>query len=323
MEKNSKLLSVIVPVYKAEKYLHRCVDSILAQTWSNLEIILVDDGSPDNSGKMCDEYSGTDSRIRVIHKPNGGVSSARNAGIDAATGDYIAFVDSDDYIAPEMYEKLFEPLNSDRSIVMCDFMLDYGDGNMQPRTTIQPGNSITDAIKSLLMSDIGTGSVYMIAPRDLIGTLRFPEYLRNGEDLWFMLRLISKAESIFKVSQPFYFYDQRNTSSLTHTLNTQTDMEDVKGYEENRAFLKDTGFFETVFDEWAWSMLRFKSTFVMGASRFKYYRSIFPEANDSVDSCPLLSVNMKRVMSLLNHHLDFLAAPLVMLYKLKQCVTRS
>ena len=95
------LISVIVPIYKVEKYLQKCVDSILAQTYSNLEIILVDDGSPDRCGELCDEYAEKDGRIRVIHKKNGGLSDARNAGIDVAAGKYLAFVDSDDYIHPK------------------------------------------------------------------------------------------------------------------------------------------------------------------------------------------------------------------------------
>lgn len=99
-------ISVIVPVYNVERFLSRCVDSILAQTYENLEIILVDDGSPDGSGAICDEYAAKDSRVQVIHKANGGLSSARNAGIDAATGDYLAFVDSDDWIEPETYSYL-------------------------------------------------------------------------------------------------------------------------------------------------------------------------------------------------------------------------
>ncbi|MDT6814838.1 glycosyltransferase, partial [Enterococcus faecium] len=91
-------ISIIVPVYKVEKYLRKCVDSILAQTFTDFEVILVDDGSPDNSGKICDEYAEKDNRVRVIHKENGGLSSARNAGIDVARGKYLGFVDSDDYI---------------------------------------------------------------------------------------------------------------------------------------------------------------------------------------------------------------------------------
>lgn len=104
MSNINTLVSVIVPVYKVEKYLHRCIDSIINQTYKNLEIILVDDGSPDNCGKICDEYAEKDNRIKVIHKSNGGLSSARNAGLDVANGDYVYFVDSDDYIDTKLVE---------------------------------------------------------------------------------------------------------------------------------------------------------------------------------------------------------------------------
>ena len=101
-------ISIIVPVYKVEKYIHKCIDSILAQTFTDFELILVDDGSPDNCGKICDEYAKEDSRIVVIHKDNGGVSDARNIGISRANGEYIGFVDSDDYIDKDMYKNLYE-----------------------------------------------------------------------------------------------------------------------------------------------------------------------------------------------------------------------
>lgn len=104
--KQEVLLSVIVPVYNVEAFLPRCVDSLLRQTYRNLEILLVDDGSPDSSGRICDDYAEKDSRIRVIHKENGGLSSARNAGLDIAAGEYIAFLDSDDWIEPEAYETM-------------------------------------------------------------------------------------------------------------------------------------------------------------------------------------------------------------------------
>ena len=99
-------ISIIIPVYKAEKYLRRCLDSVLSQTLSNWECILVDDGSPDQSGAICDEYAAKDSRFRVIHKPNGGVSSARNEGLDTAKGEFICFIDSDDWVGPKYLEHL-------------------------------------------------------------------------------------------------------------------------------------------------------------------------------------------------------------------------
>ncbi|OOL43593.1 glycosyl transferase family 2, partial [Enterococcus faecium] len=119
---------MIVPVYKVEKYLRKCVDSILAQTFTDFEVILVDDGSPDNSGKICDEYAEKDNRVRVIHKENGGLSSARNAGIDVARGKYLGFVDSDDYIDEDMYEILYENLKiHDADISSVELIPFYGD----------------------------------------------------------------------------------------------------------------------------------------------------------------------------------------------------
>ena len=102
----NELISVIVPVYNVEKYLNKCIQSIVSQTYKNLEIILVDDGSPDNCPKMCDDWAAADSRIKVIHKQNGGLSSARNAALDIAVGDYLFFIDSDDYAEPDMVEFL-------------------------------------------------------------------------------------------------------------------------------------------------------------------------------------------------------------------------
>lgn len=115
--KLTEKISVIVPVYNVEKYLVRCVDSIVNQTYENLEIILVDDGSPDASGSICDSF--TDPRIRVIHKENGGLSSARNAGLDIATGDYIGFIDSDDWIAPDMYETMLRMAKEAQAGIVC------------------------------------------------------------------------------------------------------------------------------------------------------------------------------------------------------------
>jgi len=122
-----KIISVVIPVYKVEQYLSECVDSILNQTYDALEIILVDDGSPDSCGKICDEYAKRDSRIKVIHKENGGLSDARNAGIDIASGDYITFVDSDDYIAKDMIEKLYSALIKNNADVSLCARYCFGD----------------------------------------------------------------------------------------------------------------------------------------------------------------------------------------------------
>ena len=121
-----KKISIIVPIYNIEKYLPRCLDSILAQTYKNLEVILVDDGSVDNSGMIADKYARNDQRIIVIHQVNKGVSAARNAGLDLATGDYIGFVDGDDYIEPDMYEILMRIIDEQQvDIAHCGYQMVY------------------------------------------------------------------------------------------------------------------------------------------------------------------------------------------------------
>ena len=122
------LISIIIPVYKVEKYLEKCIESVLKQTYTNLQIILVDDGSPDNCGKICDEYAKKDSRIEVIHKINGGLSDARNVGINRANGRYIGFVDSDDYIKEDMYEKLINLIKEYNADVSICNLYDVFDG---------------------------------------------------------------------------------------------------------------------------------------------------------------------------------------------------
>lgn len=118
---SENLISIIVPVYKVEKYLKRCVKSIVNQTYKNLEIILIEDGSPDQCPYMCEEWSKRDPRIKVIHKQNGGLSDARNEGLKISTGEFIGFVDSDDWIAPEMYERLLNAIIADQSdIAQCN-----------------------------------------------------------------------------------------------------------------------------------------------------------------------------------------------------------
>ena len=126
------LISVIVPVYKVEQYLDECVQSIRKQTYTNLEIILVDDGSPDRCPEMCDDYAKQDSRIKVIHKNNGGLSSARNAGLEVMSGDYFGFVDSDDYIENQMYEILLKHIDESTQISSCCIYQIEETGNISP-----------------------------------------------------------------------------------------------------------------------------------------------------------------------------------------------
>ena len=210
-----KKISVIVPVYNVEKYLKRCVDSILKQKYKNLEIILVDDGATDNSPIICDSYKKIDNRVKVIHKKNGGLSSARNAGIDVAQGDYIGFVDSDDYISEDMYFHLYDRIkNDEKSIANCMYVRTFDSGKTICSKVPHVKNEDVRAEEYLeeLLLHVGDVSVCTkLFPRKLIGNTRFVVNKLN-EDLLFMVELIKKIESIKFVGEVGYFYYVREKS---------------------------------------------------------------------------------------------------------------
>ena len=212
------LISVIVPVYKVEKYLRKCVDSIIAQTYNNLEIILVDDGSPDNCGKICDEYSEKDTRIKVIHQQNGGLSAARNAGLDIATGDYIGFVDSDDYIAPDMYEKLLNALKeNDANLSICNFV--YVDSNGNDLNLYPPVSAKiieSDRIMQLFCEkDIVCfiTTVNRLYKKHIFDNLRF-DVGKTNEDEFIAHKIYSRCGKVAVIEDSLYFYLQRDDSIM-------------------------------------------------------------------------------------------------------------
>lgn len=211
----NKKVSVIVPVYNMEKYLSRCVDSILAQTYANLEVILVDDGSKDSSPAICDKYAERDGRIKVVHKENGGLSSARNAGLDVASGDYIGFVDSDDYISSDMYSQLCRRLdNSDCEI--ANVMYVRADENGKTTPSKVPHNTdkeiSSEQFARELMLHTGDVSVCTkLFKSELFNNIRFPEGKLN-EDLLFILDVLGRVKKIAFVAYVGYFYFTRSGS---------------------------------------------------------------------------------------------------------------
>ena len=279
------------------------MSSVLSSSFQDLELILVDDGSTDGSGPLCDRLAADDPRVSVIHQPNGGVSRARNKGLDVAKGDYVAFVDSDDRVDPQMYEKLLHAALPDRDIAFCDMLLRFHDCD-RPKETFALGADRNRTIGNLLLSGIGGGPCHLVVRRSLVGSLRFPEHLHCGEDLWFTLRLFSSAGSITKIDEALYIYNQENSSSITHSLNTKTEESILQGMRENREFLEKAGLFNDVKREFYWSVLRYKSLFALDPDRIDLYRTCFPEARRYLFSCPLLSSRIKFIMSMLDLHLD-------------------
>lgn len=213
---DSPKISVIVPVYKVEPYLRKCLDSIINQTYQNLEVILVDDGSPDNCGSICDEYAARDGRIRVIHKENGGVSSARNAGLDIATGVWVAWVDPDDWIEGDMLQYLLEGALSCRADIAICGMRKIGESG--PLAFYYQEKRILDreqALRELLENKNMTLSCCdKLTRRALWEGLRFSD-LKIGEDLLAMGRLMDRADIVVCLPEIKYNYLTRSESALT------------------------------------------------------------------------------------------------------------
>lgn len=225
MEK-SPLLSVIVPVYNVEDYLGRCVESILNQTYRNLEVILVDDGAKDSSGTLCDTFAEADPRVRVIHKENGGLSSARNAGLDICKGDYVAFVDSDDWIQPDAYEKMLE------TALMLDVKLVCGGRYDVDAETGEKTVGLCPACTERISAEELVGRIFTwnrcdssacdkLFHRSLLEHWRFPEG-RIVEDVPVMYRIILGMDWVAMYGKPIYNYFHRHGSITTASVSDKT-----------------------------------------------------------------------------------------------------
>lgn len=210
----NELISVIVPIYNMEKYLNKCVDSILNQSYSNLEIILIDDGSTDLSTKICDEYEKKDNRIKVYHKKNGGLSDAKNYGIEKANGKYIAFVDSDDWIEKNMYRNMYQKLKETKSnIVICGRYIEYENG--KKRKWYNTKEMVMNKEQSLIylnsFYNFDMSSCDKLYEKVLFEKIKFP-YGKKCEDAYTTYLLFDKAEKITYIPECFYHYLQRNGS---------------------------------------------------------------------------------------------------------------
>lgn len=221
-EELNNLISIIVPVYKVEDYLEKCIESILNQTYKNIEIILVDDGSPDRCGKICDDYAIKDNRIKVIHKKNGGLSEARNYGINIASGEYILFIDSDDYIDKNMCEILIkEAKKNDSDIVICNYY------NVKENDYFINKMSITN--NKILLTNLEMMKIFFLKgysetiivwnklyKKKLFYTnenIRFPVG-KLHEDIFTIYKLYYIANKIVVVNKPLYYYVQRKESIM-------------------------------------------------------------------------------------------------------------
>ena len=244
----NSMISVIVPVYCAETYLSRCLDSICNQTYQNLEIILVDDGSTDQSPIICDEYAKKDERICVIHQENMGVAAARNRGIDAATGTYISFIDADDYIHERMFETLMyhiKAINVD--IAICQYARFTGERYTQESSIsnkVQVYSSY-EALRRLhgLSGELFGLNVNKVYKREVIGDIRYPLGKIN-EDEFVIHRFLGNAKKISVTQDVMYYYYVNNHNSITMDEHYLTSYFIYEAFDDRRNYLMEQGYSE-------------------------------------------------------------------------------
>ncbi len=226
------MISVIVPVYNVEKYLERCVKSIAAQTYKDLEILLIDDGSTDKSGEMCDAFQQTDSRIKAFHKQNGGLSDARNYGIEHSAGEFISFVDSDDYIDEKMLVTLHRLITeNDADLAVCSAMDVFEGKEVTQVKEIKEFNlNKVESYKYMLRGDGIPSACNKLYKRQTVGDVRFPVG-KLYEDGFFTPQILKKVEKTAVTSKPMYYYFRRADSITTKPFR-KGDLDVIEAYDK-------------------------------------------------------------------------------------------
>lgn len=233
------MISIIVPVYNVEEYLPRCIESILQQTYKEFELLLIDDGSKDNSGKICDKYSERDHRIRVIHKSNGGLSDARNSGLDQITGDFVTFIDSDDYIGPAYLNTLFNMIQKyNADVAVCSMIAVMSkDFYLIESEDKQVCLNKADAFKETIIGKrFGVSSCAKLFRRSVFLNIRFPSKTYY-EDLYLVPYVIEKSNKCAFSESVLYYYFQRE-NSIMHTLSQEKVNMWVTGMEKLHEYTK-------------------------------------------------------------------------------------
>ena len=232
-------VSIIVPVYQVENYIRQCIDSILVQTFTDFELILVDDGSKDKSGQICDEYAVLDQRVKVIHKENGGLSDARNCGMDQAVGNYFMFVDSDDYIAPTMLEYLYKALmNKEADIAVCNFLYFFEEDRKRDFSTniqseVLSGAEIFYSRKNERVYGIWTVAWNKLYKRETLGNVRF-RFGKYHEDEFWANDIYQMDIKVVTIPECLYYYRQRD-NSIMGRKNIKRDFDILEALQERIA----------------------------------------------------------------------------------------
>ena len=311
------VISIIVPIYNIEKFLPCCIDSILAQTFTEWELILVDDGSKDTCGSICDEYATKDGRIRVIHKPNGGLTSARNAGLAMASGEWVMYLDGDDWIEPEMLELLLrkgEETGAD--IVMGDFLFAYPDRDVPYR--LPDWDDCKTTSLNRYITSVWTCVWGGIHKRSLYEEhqLQSPQGVTYCEDFHLIVRLCYFARKVVNVHRHFYHYRQQE-GSVMHNLNKKTERDEQWVYQDIIRLFKEQGVYKDYRKSMCWRMLKATQELVLDKSDWKAFQEMVPEKKHYIWDCLYINRKLKINMWCLTHHLSWISLLMLNLRKLR------
>lgn len=301
-------ISVVVPVFNAEKYLSECIDSILSQTFTDFELLLINDGSKDNSGAICDEYAHKDYRVKVFHKENGGVSSARNLGLENAKGEWIAFVDSDDWIDKTMYQEMHDLAILDNAdVVYCDINMVF----YSHQVAWKAANHDTNKIKFLnnYLASEWTSLCNLLVRKSLFDSnqIKSPEGFPFAEDYHVSARLMYFAERISYLPKALYNYNRMNESSALHNFSPDHYDKERKVNLDLIDFFIARGSYEDYAKPLCWRLLKSVQEFVLDKNTYDKFLNIHPDSHKYIWDCPYLNVKIKMMMWALSNRLQFIA----------------
>lgn len=296
------MVSIIVPIYNVEVYIRECIDSILAQTYPDFELILVDDGSPDDCGRICDEYAESDRRIIVIHKKNGGLTSARNAGLSKASGEWIMHVDGDDWVEPDMLESLIEAARvTGADLVFGDFMKygPYSGYYKLPTWNSDKKESMSNYIAYMMTTIWGS-----IAKRSIYtgNGLKSPAEISFCEDFHLIVRLCHFAKKIVNVHRAFYHYRYRPTSIVAN-MSRNTEENKQWAYQDTIRFFKEQGVYEDYRRAMSWRVLESVQGLLLYSSEHQLFLELFNDGREFIFSCPFVNKKIKMLAWMMTHNL--------------------
>lgn len=270
------MLSVIVPIYNAEKYLPRCIDSILSQSFAELELLLINDGSTDGSRQICEEYALKDMRVRVVNKENSGVSSTRNVGIALARGEWITFVDADDWIENDTYKKLYKQIELEKADICCyDFTMVYPNRKGYLYT---PGVDCSKAeyLKKWLRFEL-TSLCVMVVRKEIFEeySLRCPTQ-NYCEDFYLTTKLIYYSNKVTKVNYSGYNYNRLNENSLVNNLSEKAAEQELEIYESILNFFHEKNELEQYEEPVVWRILKCTQHLILNSAKHGIFMERFP-----------------------------------------------